>query len=81
MPIFCDNTSSISITKNHVHHKMTKHIDVRHHFLRDFYEKGELSMEFVSKNDQVADIFTNALTRDQCEKNRMALELIKIIEP
>ena len=39
MPIYCDNTSAISINKNHVHYKRTKHIDVRHHFLRDFYEK------------------------------------------
>jgi len=39
IPIFCDNTSAISMTKNPVHHKRTKHIDVRHHFLRDNYEK------------------------------------------
>ncbi|XP_070021374.1 secreted RxLR effector protein 161-like [Nicotiana sylvestris] len=39
IPIFCDNTSSISMTKNPVHHKRTKHIDVRYHFIRDNYEK------------------------------------------
>ena len=81
MHIYCDNTSAISITKNDVHHKRTKHIDVKHHFLRDFYEKGEMSMEFVATNKQVADIFTKALPRDQYEKNRLPLVLIKITEP
>ncbi|XP_070036346.1 secreted RxLR effector protein 161-like [Nicotiana tomentosiformis] len=32
IPIFCDNTNAISMTKNQIHHKRTKHIDVRHHF-------------------------------------------------
>ena len=81
MPIFNDNTSAISITKNHVHHKRTKHIDVRHHFLRDFYEKGEISMEFVATNEQVADIFTKALAREYFEKNRLSLGMIKITKP
>ena len=80
MPIFCDNTSAICITKNPVHHKRTKHIDVRHNFLRDCFEKGEISMEFVATADQVADIFTKALPRDVFEKNRLALGLIKITE-
>ncbi|XP_070002875.1 secreted RxLR effector protein 161-like [Nicotiana sylvestris] len=46
IPIFCDNTSAISMTKNPVHHKRTKHIDVRHHFLRDNYEKRLITIEF-----------------------------------
>ncbi|KAL8118334.1 hypothetical protein AgCh_016026 [Apium graveolens] len=35
VPIYCDNTSTINISKNPVNHSRTKHIDVRHHFLRD----------------------------------------------
>ncbi|KAL8088588.1 hypothetical protein AgCh_038388 [Apium graveolens] len=35
VPIYCDNTSTINISKNLVNHSRTKHIDVRHHFLRD----------------------------------------------
>ncbi|KAL8154856.1 hypothetical protein AgCh_000268 [Apium graveolens] len=35
VPIYCDNTSTINISKNPVNHLRTKHIDVRHHFLRD----------------------------------------------
>ena len=35
IPIFCDNTSTINITKNLVQHSHTKHIEIRHHFIRD----------------------------------------------
>ncbi|KAL8155052.1 hypothetical protein AgCh_000437 [Apium graveolens] len=40
VPIYCDNTSTINISKNPVNHSRTKHIDVRHHFLRDNATKG-----------------------------------------
>ena len=35
IPILCDNTSAICITKNPIQHSRTKHIDIRHHFIRD----------------------------------------------
>ena len=34
-PILCDNTSAINVTKNLVQHSRTKHIEIRHHFIRD----------------------------------------------
>ena len=77
IPIFCDNTSAINIFKNPCQHKRTKHIDIRHHFLRDNVEKGLVSMKFCATNKQIADIFTNALNREQFEKNRLELGLIK----
>jgi len=46
IPIFCNNTSTINIAKNPCQHKRTKHIDIRHHFLRDNVEKGLISMNF-----------------------------------
>jgi len=63
-PIFYDNTSAISIAKNPCQHKRTKHIDIRHHFLRDNVEKGLISMNFCMTNKQIADIFTKALNRE-----------------
>ncbi|XP_070025024.1 uncharacterized protein [Nicotiana sylvestris] len=76
IPIFCDNTSAISMIKNHVHHKRTKHINVRHHFLRDNYKKGLI--EFCATDKQIADIFTKALSRENFERNRLELGMIKI---
>ena len=49
--IMCDNTSVIDLTKNLVLHSRTKHIEIRHHFLRDHVEKVDVVFEHVdSKN-------------------------------
>jgi len=53
IPIFCDNTSAINIAKNPRQHKMTKHIDIRHRFLRDNVEKGFISMNFYATDKQI----------------------------
>ena len=58
IPIFCDNTSAINLTKNPVLHSRTKYIEIRHHFLRDHVEKGDVVFEHVDSTNQLADIFT-----------------------
>jgi len=77
IPIFCDNTNAINIAKNACQHKRAKHIDVCHHFLRDYVEKGLISMNFCAINKQIANIFTEALSRDQFKRNMLELGLIK----
>ena len=47
VPIMCDNTSAICLTKNLIQHSRTKHIEIRHHFLRDEVSKNELEIYFV----------------------------------
>ena len=59
--IFCDNTGTIYVTKNANQHSKTKHIEIRYHFLRDHYEKGDIEMDYVSTDFQLADIFTKSL--------------------
>ena len=59
--IFCDNISTIHMTKNANQHSKTKHIDIRYHFLRDHYEKGDIEIDYVSTDFQLADIFTKPL--------------------
>jgi len=76
-PICCDNTSTINISKNPCQHKRTKHIDIHHHFLRDNVEKWLISMNFCTTDKQIANIFTKALNREQFERNRLELGLIK----
>nr|KAJ0184754.1 hypothetical protein LSAT_V11C900488090 [Lactuca sativa] len=60
-PIYCDNTSAIQIPQNPVQHSKTKHIEIRHHFIRDNVEKGKVVLEHVKTSEQLADIFTKAL--------------------
>jgi hypothetical protein len=61
IPLLCDNESAINIANNPVQHSRTKHIDIRHHFLRDRMSKGDIKIDGVSTDDQLADIFTKPL--------------------
>jgi hypothetical protein len=57
----CDNTSAISVAKNPVFHKKMRHIERRHHFLRDHVEKGDIEMRYIDTARQLVDIFTKPL--------------------
>ena len=63
--IKCDNTSAINLSKNPIQHSRIKHIDIRHHFLRDHIQNGDISLEFVDTNNQLADIFTKPLNEER----------------
>ena len=65
MPILCDNTSAINLTKNPIQHSRTKHIEIRHHFIRDHVQKGDIVLEYVDIKHQMADIFTKPLAEKQ----------------
>lgn len=77
IPLMCDHTNAWNMAKNSVYHKRTKHIDIRHHFLKDHMEKGNICMKFCSIENQITDIFTKLLCRDQFERNKLRLGLIK----
>ncbi|WVZ75862.1 hypothetical protein U9M48_023886 [Paspalum notatum var. saurae] len=64
IPLLVDSTSTISIAKNPVLHSRTKHIDVRFHFLKDHYEKGDIGLIHLVSANQLANIFTKLLEFD-----------------
>ena len=59
--IFCDNTSTIHMTKNANQLSKTKHIEITYHFLRGHYEIRDIKIYYVSTDFQLADIFTKPL--------------------
>ena len=63
-PIKCDNTSSINLSKNPIQHSRSNHIDIRHHFLRDHVQKGDVVLDFIDTTNQLADIFTKPLNEE-----------------
>lgn len=60
-----DNQSAIKLSNNPEFHNRSKHIDVRYHFIRDIVEKGILHINYVKSKDQLADIFTKPLPKEQ----------------
>jgi hypothetical protein len=65
VPLMCDNTSAISVAKNSVLHKKMRHVERRHHFLRDHVENGDIEMRYIDTERQLADIFTKPLDSSQ----------------
>ena len=53
VPLLCDNDSVVKLANNPVQHSRTKHMDIRHHFLRDHVAKNDISLEGVRTEDQL----------------------------
>ncbi|GJV82205.1 hypothetical protein Tco_1518075 [Tanacetum coccineum] len=62
-----DNKSAIALCCNNVQHSRSKHIDIRHHFIREQVENRVVELYFVETNYQLADILTKALPRERFE--------------
>jgi hypothetical protein len=58
VPLMCDSSSAICLAQNPVFHERAKHIKVRHHFLRDRVEKGDIEIKYIDTDRQLVDIFT-----------------------
>ncbi|GJX34868.1 integrase, catalytic region, zinc finger, CCHC-type containing protein [Tanacetum coccineum] len=67
IPLYCDNKSAIALCCNNVQHSRSKHIDIRHHFIREQVENRVVELYFVETNYQLADILTKALPRERFE--------------
>jgi hypothetical protein len=78
VPIMCDNTSAIQIFKNLVFHSRTKHIEIRHHFIRDHVEKGDIKLVHIDTKNQIADIFTKPLPTQQHNELRFKLGMLEL---
>jgi len=62
IPIYCDNTAAIFLSKNPILHSRAKHIEIKHHSIRDYVQKRVLDIQFIDTDHQWADIFTKPLT-------------------
>lgn len=67
IPIMCDNTISINISKNHAMHSKTKNIPIKFHFLREQVASNVVRIEYVATKHHLADIFTKPLEREPFE--------------
>ncbi|GJX60677.1 hypothetical protein Tco_0292067 [Tanacetum coccineum] len=79
VPIMCDNKGAIDLSKNPVQHSRTKHIEIRHHFLRDNVQKGHISIKKVPSVDNIADILMKPLKRESFNYLRLGLGMMEHI--
>lgn len=76
--IYCDNRSTIAITKKPMFHNRTKHIDTKYHFIRDYVAKQDIEIKFCKTNDELADIFTKALPKGKFQYMRDMLGIASL---
>ena len=67
VPLHIDNNSAYKLAKNPEMHQRTKHIAIRHHFIRQCVEEGEILLTWIKGTNNVADAFTKPLARPMFE--------------
>jgi hypothetical protein len=77
--LFIDNQSTIQLIKNPVFHDRSKHIDTRHHFIREYVADGRVSVEHIGTTNQLADILTKSLGRVRFQDLRSRIGVTNII--
>ena len=75
MCVFCDKTSAINLLKNPIQHSKSKHIEIRYHFIRDLVEEKTVYLEFITTDNQKADIFTKPLNAPKFETLRKTISV------
>jgi hypothetical protein len=66
--LFSDNQSAIALAKNPVSHARAKHIDLRHHFVREAIQDKVIWVQYIPTTEMTADSLTKALGREKHEK-------------
>ena len=74
-PILSDNQAACSLSNSPAISARSKHIDIRHHFLRDHVQAGSFSTTWLPTADMPADIFTKALPFVTFSRHRDVLGL------
>ncbi|GJZ56863.1 putative ribonuclease H-like domain-containing protein [Tanacetum coccineum] len=77
--IHVDNESAICVVKNPVYHSKTKHIEIRHHFIRDSYEKKLIEMVKIHTDYNVADLLTKAFDVTSLENVKLKYTTKKVM--
>ena len=66
----------MDLTKNPIMHSRAKHIDIKHHFIRNHVLKGDINVQFIDTKQQLANIFTTSIEKKSFELIRDKLNTI-----
>jgi len=77
--IYIDNNGAKKLAENPVFHNRTKHMDVRHHFVREAIERKDLMVSYTTTEDMVADMLTKGLAGLKLRKclDLLGLRIVK----
>lgn len=73
--LHCDNQSAIHLAKNQVYHSRTKHIDVRHHYIREVVASGEVCLQNIDTAVNASNMLTKPVP---VEKFKLCLNLLNV---
>jgi len=76
--IWNDNQGAAKLAHNTVHHSRTKHIDIRHHFVREVLKNHPIRLEYLPSEEMIADVLTKGLPKSKHEKCTFGLGLISL---
>ena len=65
IPLLCDNIRAINLTKNPIQHSRTKQIEIRHHFIREHIQNGNIEVCFVNSENQLVHILTKPFLEER----------------
>lgn len=60
--LFCDNIGALELSKNSIINDRSKHIDVRHHFIREHIKNNDVCVEYIASDKNIADFLTKPLS-------------------
>lgn len=78
VPILNDNQGAQKLAKNPLFHSRTKHIDIRHHFIREAVKNGDVELRYLATEEMPADVLTKGLPRAKHEfcLDRMCIKIV-----
>ena len=79
--IHCDNQSCVKLSENPVFHDKLKHIEIKYHYIRDMVQKGAVKLQYVTIDDQIANVLTKTLAKVKFKHFREKLGILQIEVP
>ena len=78
--LFMNNNLIMKLIKNSEFHARTKHIEIRHHFIKNVIESERIRLLKINENDNSTDLFIKPLFKSTFEKHMKILKNEEIVE-